>query len=336
MPRKLALIVLPMLFTAVAATAQNHLFRVVVHADNPVKEASAKEVSKMFLKISLRWEHGARVMAVDRAMDTELFEDFSLAVHDRSADAIAGYWNRQVFSGGKVPPERLASDAAVFESIRDSPGAIGYVSARAPLPRHVRTLKITDVSAGSRAERIVSERGSARLLLTGNCGEDGSEAILINRDEYAASSVTVETSTWIDDRFKSKSVRSHTLGGGEEKRLGCTRQSANVELRYDLVKAASNARPRPAVFERPRSARDFISILRTGTCGRGGAGEHVIVVNKSGQREISALIEHVTRIDGKMKNRSMRSYRLRPGGEKKLGCSLDGSVAHEYALLQTN
>ena len=58
-------------------------------------------------------------------------------------DAVLAYWNQKMFSGAEVPPPQKSSEREVIEFVRNNAGAVGYVSASAPLTQ-VKVLRIAD------------------------------------------------------------------------------------------------------------------------------------------------------------------------------------------------
>jgi ABC-type phosphate transport system substrate-binding protein len=125
--RPAALALLASLALAAASPAAAEDFKVVVNRDNPVSELSAREVSRLFLKKSLRWPEGRPVQPVEPAAQV-LQERFALAIHLKSLNAVKAYWNQVIFSGRDVPPLEKAGDAEVLAFVRSEPGAVGYVS----------------------------------------------------------------------------------------------------------------------------------------------------------------------------------------------------------------
>jgi len=117
-------------------------FRVVVHPDNPVRSLSRAEVSNMFLRRERRWPNGSSVDPVDQPVSSHVRDDFSEAVHRRSATSVASYWRQQIFSGRSVPPSEKQNDAQVVRYVATHPDAIGYVSASADTSA-VRVLDVT-------------------------------------------------------------------------------------------------------------------------------------------------------------------------------------------------
>ena len=123
---------------ATPALADDYL--VVVHPDNPVGELAAPQLSRLFLKKSLRWEDGTAVLPVEPA-SPRLRERFAQTVHEKSLNAVKSYWNQVIFSGRDVPPVEKTSDADVLEYVRANRGAVGYVSPAAS-PIGVKVLSV--------------------------------------------------------------------------------------------------------------------------------------------------------------------------------------------------
>lgn len=122
-------------------------FLVVVNTDNPTTKLAKDEVAKMFRKQILRWpgwEGEPRIEPVDQRANAPVRESFTREVHGWSQQRLQSYWHRKIFSGDAVPPPTRETDAAVLEFVRQSPGAIGYVSAGTPLGRGVRALVLAD------------------------------------------------------------------------------------------------------------------------------------------------------------------------------------------------
>ncbi len=125
------------------AAAEPTNFRIVAHRDNPATSLERTQVSKILLKQVSRWDDGTPVAPVDQQGEGAVREAFTKQIHGRSVFSIRRYWQRQVFSGGKVPPPELDGDARVLDYVRGHPGGIGYVSADAPLDG-VKELIVTD------------------------------------------------------------------------------------------------------------------------------------------------------------------------------------------------
>jgi ABC-type phosphate transport system substrate-binding protein len=118
-------------------------YNLVVHKDNPVSSLSKKEVSNLFLKKVSKWSNGESVQPLDLVETSPVREKFSREIHGRKVSSIKAYWQKQIFSGRKIPPPEKKSDLDVIAFVQDNAGAIGYVSSRVNLSS--RGVKIIQV-----------------------------------------------------------------------------------------------------------------------------------------------------------------------------------------------
>lgn len=127
------------------AAPQTHFpeaVRVIVNPATPVAVVTREQLSRVFLRKVARWDDGAPVLPVDLPESAPARDAFTRAVHHRTVGMITGYWQRQIFSGRQLPPPDKSSESDVVAYVRDTPGAIGYVSAGAEL-RGVRVVTVT-------------------------------------------------------------------------------------------------------------------------------------------------------------------------------------------------
>ena len=109
--------------------AQN--FKVIVNTDNTVKEITKKQLDKIFLKKSTKWDDDTKIKPVNLDQESDVRESFSKDVHRKNVSAIKAYWQKQIFTGKGVPPVEKSNDEEIVEFIKSNPGAIGYVSSGA-------------------------------------------------------------------------------------------------------------------------------------------------------------------------------------------------------------
>ena len=128
------LVVVALGFSCLPAVAQPKPYTIIVHPDNPTDEISKKKLSAILLKEVSRWG-GSSLSAepVDLDSKSSVRNDFSRDIHGRSVSSIKNYWQRQIFSGGRVPPPEVTGDAEVIDYVKTHPGAVGYVSSSAKL-----------------------------------------------------------------------------------------------------------------------------------------------------------------------------------------------------------
>ena len=129
---------------------QEATFKMVINTANPTTVMSIKDISKIFYKRTVRWDlwrsgdEKKMVIPIDQGKDAEVRKSFSKYIHGKSATALEFYWQRQIFSGRGINPDKLSSDNEVLEFVRANAGAIGYVSQDAELGEGVKELKISE------------------------------------------------------------------------------------------------------------------------------------------------------------------------------------------------
>lgn len=122
--------------------AQQAGFKLIVNKDNPVSSLSAKEVSNLFLKKVTKWSHGEAVQPLDLTESSPVREKFSKEIHGRKVSSIKAYWQKQIFSGRKIPPPEKKSDQEVLNFVSNNAGAIAYVSAGSGIPANTKVLTV--------------------------------------------------------------------------------------------------------------------------------------------------------------------------------------------------
>lgn len=126
-----------------SAGQETSRFRVIVRADNRIERAQRSEVVRIFLGQSTTWTDGAKIRPVDQSLTSAVRKEFSSAVLRQSILAVTSYWRQQLFAGRSAPPPVKGSDADVVEFVSTTPGAIGYVSSNAPIPKEVKAIDVS-------------------------------------------------------------------------------------------------------------------------------------------------------------------------------------------------
>ncbi len=116
---------------------------IIVHPGNDITSVTKAELSKIFLKRLRTWADGTLAVPVDQVPDSSSRREFTGSIHERRVVNVEVYWKRMIFSGRAAPPPEMADDHAVIEFVRNTPGAVGYVSKLTRL-EGVRSLRVTD------------------------------------------------------------------------------------------------------------------------------------------------------------------------------------------------
>jgi ABC-type phosphate transport system substrate-binding protein len=117
--------------------------KLVAHPSVGGTQIKRADVAAVYLGSMTRWGNGRSVVPVDQSARSAVRAAFSQEVLAKPVDAIQGHWLRQLHAG-KVPPLVKTSDADVVAFVRANPGAIGYVSAGAPLDPGVKEVQIVE------------------------------------------------------------------------------------------------------------------------------------------------------------------------------------------------
>ncbi len=120
------------LFLAPAAALPAE-FVLVANPSVSTAAISRAEATRIFLRLQSEWPDGGHARPVDQSKSSPLRDAFSREVLGKSLASVEQYWTQAIFSGRAVPPVEKRSDADVLAYVRENPGAVGYVSASAPL-----------------------------------------------------------------------------------------------------------------------------------------------------------------------------------------------------------
>lgn len=123
-----AVVVCEVAMADVSGQQPDHGLTIVVHPETEIGSITRAELSKIFLKRLRTWKSGERAVPVDQLLGSPIRQVFSEHVHHRSVINVEVFWKRMIFSGRDVPPLELASDEEVLEYVRETPGAVGYLS----------------------------------------------------------------------------------------------------------------------------------------------------------------------------------------------------------------
>ncbi len=116
------LILLTILLVPVIATAE---LVVIANANNKLKFIEPSSLQDIYMGRKRAFEDGSMALPIDQA---KLRTDFYLKLTNRPIEQINAYWARIMFSGEASPPRILPDDESVINTIKENPGAIGYIS----------------------------------------------------------------------------------------------------------------------------------------------------------------------------------------------------------------
>jgi hypothetical protein len=115
-------------------------YHIVVSEQNQTASLSQTEVLHLFMGRARSFPDGSNAVAYDLAGDSPR-AGFYLSLGGMSLSQVTSYWARLMFSGRCLPPQKLASQAAMMERVRRDPTAIGWLTA-APTQSGLRTVLV--------------------------------------------------------------------------------------------------------------------------------------------------------------------------------------------------
>jgi len=116
-------------------------FKVIANPRVPGTRIPRDTLARVFLGQVSRWGDGSPIEAIDLSSTSNVRQAFSTAVLGMPVEAVRNHWLRLVLSG-RHPPLTRASDAEVIAFVAANPGAIGYVSEKAEIPRTVHVVEV--------------------------------------------------------------------------------------------------------------------------------------------------------------------------------------------------
>jgi ABC-type phosphate transport system substrate-binding protein len=119
--------VLILLSATVRTVAPAPAFVIVVNKANPVKTLTVVELRRIFMKQSRMWPHAEAIVPVDWDATSDIRQEFSQLVLNRSVREMAEFWVQQSMTQGLAPPSTQKSARAVLRFVASVPGAISYV-----------------------------------------------------------------------------------------------------------------------------------------------------------------------------------------------------------------
>lgn len=100
---------------------------IIVNADNPTTELSARQVVDMYMGRNQNFPNGEPAFPLDLLPDSPLREQFYKRLTDKSVAEVNAYWARLLFTGRATPPRVMNDSSTVIRAVRENRGAIGYI-----------------------------------------------------------------------------------------------------------------------------------------------------------------------------------------------------------------
>jgi ABC-type phosphate transport system substrate-binding protein len=137
----LAVAAIVLAFGNVEAAEGESAFKMIVNPSVAGQKVARDVIGQIYLGKVSRWADGRPIVAADLSSTSAVRAAFSTAVLGMPVEKVKSHWLRSA-SAGHRPPTTRASDAEMIEFVAGTTGAIGYVSARTPVPPTVRVVSV--------------------------------------------------------------------------------------------------------------------------------------------------------------------------------------------------
>jgi hypothetical protein len=101
---------------------------VVVNHDVPMQSISLKKLRAIFAMKLRYWEEGKAITVFVLAKDDPIHAAFCKKILNIFPNQLESVWYRQVYTGTGQAPIEVASESELFERVKNTPGAIGYIN----------------------------------------------------------------------------------------------------------------------------------------------------------------------------------------------------------------
>lgn len=127
-------------FTATTALALDVVL--IAHTDVPENSLDRRTTKRIYQGKLTRWTDNTAIVPV-MLSGGQVHEEFVEEVLHLTDSRFRTYWRQAVFTGRGIPPQAFQSESDLLRFVRETPGAIGYVSRGADLTG-VTVLRLED------------------------------------------------------------------------------------------------------------------------------------------------------------------------------------------------
>jgi len=112
-----------------------------VQSANPQRSLTQKEAVDLFMGRNRAFGNGDFAQVYDLPRDSPQRAEFYQHLTGMGPAQVNSYWARLMFSGQTMPPQPVADEAAMIDTVKRNPNAIGWLS-KEPVDKQLRTLLV--------------------------------------------------------------------------------------------------------------------------------------------------------------------------------------------------
>ena len=131
-----------LVLTAAALAPRAHAdFYLVVQSTNPQPSLTQKEAVDLFMGRNRAFRNGNLAQVFDLPRDSTQRADFYQRLTGMGPAQVNSYWARLMFSGQTMPPQSVADEAAMIDTVKRNPNAVGWLQ-KEPADKQLRVLLV--------------------------------------------------------------------------------------------------------------------------------------------------------------------------------------------------
>jgi hypothetical protein len=116
-------------------------YYLVVQSANPQPSLTQKEAVDLFMGRNRAFRNGDLAQVYDLPRDSAVRSDFYQRLTGMGPAQVNSYWARLMFSGQTMPPQSVVDEGAMLETVKRTPGAIGWVR-KEPADKQLRVVLV--------------------------------------------------------------------------------------------------------------------------------------------------------------------------------------------------
>ena len=100
---------------------------VIVNPNSGIAELTRRQIIDIYMGRNPGIKNGQRFQPFDHPFKSTVRAEFYNKITGKPVSVINAYWARLLFTGRASPPRLVEDNAAMLETVRENPGAIGYL-----------------------------------------------------------------------------------------------------------------------------------------------------------------------------------------------------------------
>lgn len=130
----------------IVISTQAHAVDIIANVGAGIKSVSRLQCHTIFSGYNTHWQNGVEIRMVVMPEDSALHRTFTKKYLDLYPYQLRRIWDRQNYSGVRIPIVEVTSMQEMIKVVSTIPGAIGYVESETSIPKSAVRVEINDRS----------------------------------------------------------------------------------------------------------------------------------------------------------------------------------------------